>query len=185
MEMLETFLRVLNSYPLWAKISAIGGVAFSILVLVFTPRSELTAGGGRGDGSIFLRITGVKLFPADPNVEVQLLAIVNGTEYVHPSIGGVEWMKVGPAMSQKLIELPKATNYEIRFEMRIRNQPDLNNSQGERHLASEPFDRAGSQLVNNIWALPFSDEYPLYELDGKTRNAQVRAVVKYIIYDSG
>ena len=78
---------------------------------------------------------------------------MNNTEYVHPNVGGVKWMKIGPDMSQRLIELPKAPFYEIRFEMRIRDGSELG-SVTRKRLADAPFMRAGSQLAENITRLP-------------------------------
>lgn len=188
--MFETILRVLNSYPFWAKICAVGGVTFSVLVLVFAPRTDASAQPKSPNAqtvsptapgqTIFLRIIGVKLFPDDPNAEVQVLAIVNQTTYEHPSVGGVKWMKVGPDMSPKLIELPKALLYQIRFEMHIRGGSDLTSTK-EKNLADKPFMRSGSQLIDNITKLPFSEEYKLYNIKDGIRDASVRASVSYSI----
>jgi hypothetical protein len=190
MEMFEAFLRLLSSYPAWAKACALAGVAFSILVLVFAPRIDASAqAAGHAIVSpppahaqaIFLRITGVRLYPSDPDADVRVLAIVNGTTYEHPSVGGVKWMKTGPDMGPKLIELPRAPVYEIRFEMRIRGMENLSSAQHKILDPDVAAGRAGSQLVDSISKLPFSDEYKLYDIKNNTRAASVRATISYSI----
>ena len=117
-----------------------------------------------------MKIKAIRLFPDDPEAEVQLSAFVNGTEYVHPSVAGVKWMKVGAAMSEKIIELPKSTQYVVRFELRMRDGVTL-----EQHLQV-------SQQVTPITTLPHDEEYRLYPLNSGVRSAAVSAVVPYEIY---
>lgn len=117
-----------------------------------------------------MRIRPLKLFPDRPDAEVQLLVFVNDTEYRHPSVAGVEWMKVGPAMSVKIIELPVASIYQVRFEMRLREGPN-----GPTRLRA-------AQRIDHITTLPFSEEYPLYDIDVQIRHAGVSAVVTYEVY---
>jgi hypothetical protein len=64
---------------------------------------------------IYMRIKPITLYPDDPDAEVQLTVFVNNNKYIHPAIGGVQWMKVGPNMSDKIFELPKADRYDVRF----------------------------------------------------------------------
>lgn len=200
METIELAFRFLNSYPVWAKACVVTGVVFSILVLVFAPRSS-----GQNDAPpqravlqppppktgfaviiqpverpIFLTIKGIKLFPDDPNVEVQVRAIVNGTTFVHPSVGGVKWMKVGPDMSEKRIELPRSDRYDIRFEMTLRNGGSFVGT-GAKRLEAEHASQTGSQLVRTVWQLPFSEEYKLYDIVGQSRAPSVRATVSYTV----
>jgi hypothetical protein len=191
MEMLDAMLRMLNSYPTWAKLCAVAGVSLTVLVLIFAPRVESSGDSSNEDGSsdegyevsftkpIFLRIKSMKLFPADPAAEVQVRAIVNETVYQHPSVDGVEWMKVGPSMSQKVIELPNALNYQIRFTM-------LKRKGGEFEGDQLDMVRGASQQVTHIDRLPFSENYSLYNVNEKTRtrDAAVSAVISYTVsYD--
>lgn len=188
--MLDSLLRLLNSYPTWAKLCAIAGVTFSIVVLALAPRTDASAQSKPSPTSappqtppvsqVFLRIGQVKLFPHDPDAEIKVLAIVNDTVYEHPSVGAVKWMKVGPDMSPKNIELPRSQTYNIRFEMQIKDGVNLT-SQTNKHLYAEKFLRAGSQRVDNIDKLPFSEDYKLYDIKENTRSAAVRAVVSYSI----
>jgi len=38
-------------------------------------------------------------FPPSDSAVVQVFAIVNGTKWINPSIGGVKWLKVSPTMA--------------------------------------------------------------------------------------
>ncbi len=49
---------------------------------------------------------------------------MNGTKFTYPSLAGVEWLQVGPAMSGQTFELPKSDSYTLRFEMRKRDGRD-------------------------------------------------------------
>ena len=117
-----------------------------------------------------MRVKPIKLFPDRPSAEVQLSVFVNGTEYRHPSVAGVEWMKVGPAMSEKTIELPPASRYEVRFEMRMRDGP-----KGKTTFRA-------AQKITYIITFPFNEEYSLYEVDSGSRAAAVSALVSYEVY---
>jgi hypothetical protein len=117
-----------------------------------------------------MRVKPIRLFPDKPNADVQLSIFVNGTEYRHPSVAGVEWMKVGPSMSEKIIELPPAARYDVRFEMRLREGPTLKTQQQV------------SQQITPIKALPYSEEYNLYQVENKSRAAGISAVVSYEVY---
>ena len=117
-----------------------------------------------------MRVKPIKLFPDRPSAEVQLSVFVNGTEYRHPSVAGVEWMKVGPAMSEKTIELSPASRYEVRFEMRMRDGP-----KGKTTFRA-------AQKITYIITFPFNEEYSLYEVDSGSRAAAVSALVSYEVY---
>jgi hypothetical protein len=185
MEVIEAILRFLNSYPVWAKGCVVGGILFSVLVLVFASREDASTQSKKDQsGPTFLKLKGVTLFPEDPSAEVQVLAIVNGISFEHPSVGGVKWMRVGPDMSQKLIELPAAQRYDIRFEMRLRNGTAFS-GQGSKHLEAYTIERgAGAQEIRVVTRLPYSNDYKLYDVVGVTRSASVRAVVSYEVTKS-
>lgn len=176
MDTIERLLAFLNSYPLWAKLSAISGILFSVMILILTPRqSSVTP---PQNGPILLHIKAVRLFPEDPEAEVQIMAIVNGIIYQHPSVGGVKWMKVGPDMSQKIIELPDSEVYLIRFELKLRSGSALVGEQ-ERRLDLDPERREVSQVIRQIRKLPFKEDYKLYDVNGEVRSAGVSAVISY------
>jgi hypothetical protein len=179
METIEAILRFAGSYPMWARLVVIACVSVTVATMVLTPRiaatepMKATAAGAESPKKgqqVFLKVNPIKLFPDKPNAEVQLSIFVNGTEYKHPSIAGVEWMRVGPAMSEKLIELPNSDRYEVRFEMRLREGPTLKTQQQV------------SQQVTPIKTLPYSEDYKLYQVENKSRAAGVSAVVPYEVY---
>lgn len=164
---------------MWARLLVLACFAVAAGTLVLAPRiatSQATKApvtsidASKKERLVLMRIKPIKLFPDDPSAEVQLLVFVNGTEYRHPSVAGVEWMKVGPAMSEKIIELPPSSRYEVRFEMRMRN--DLKRKTTLR----------AAQKITYITTLPFNEEYSLYEVDGLSRAAGVSALVSYEVY---
>jgi hypothetical protein len=189
METIEAAIRFLNAYPVWAKACVVSAFIFSLLVLVFAQREPASAQSKKEptvtekSSQILLKINGVKLFPEDSNAEVQVLAIVNGITFAHPSVGGVKWMNVGPDMSQKLIELPAAQRYDIRFEMRFRNGSTFSGKESKQ-LEASPVARAGSQMISSIRHLPYREDYKLYDIAGETRSASVRAIVSYEISEA-
>lgn len=179
METLDSVVRFFASYPIWARIVVLLCAALAFTTLVVAPREAVSQGGkvvSQASGAtssakhVFMRVKTIKLFPDDSNVEVQLSVFVNGTEFIHPSIAGVTWMKVGTAMSEKIIELPRSERYDIRFEMRVRDGPTF-----------KPRQRV-SQQVTPVQTLPFAESYNLYDLTMNTRAATVSASVAYEIY---
>lgn len=164
---------------MWARLLVLACVAISVGTLVLTPRSANPQSAkvpapavetAKKERQAFMRIKPIKLFPDRPTAEVQLSVYVNGTEFRHPSVAGVEWMKVGPAMSEKTIELPPAPRYDVRFEMRMRDGP-----KGKTTFRA-------AQKITYISTLPFSEEYSLYEIDSGSRAAAVSALVAYEVY---
>lgn len=164
---------------MWARLLVLTCVAVSVGTLVLAPRSAIPqpaktapppSEAQKKERQAFMRIKPIKLFPDRPTAEVQLSVFVNGTEFRHPSVAGVEWMKVGPAMSEKIIELPPAPRYDVRFEMRMRDAP-----KGKTTFRA-------AQKITYITSLPFSEEYSLYEIDSGSRAAAVSALVSYEVY---
>jgi hypothetical protein len=108
----------------------------------------------------------VKLFPADPDAEVQVYAFVNDTKYRYPSVADVEWLNVSPSMSLGIFELPNSKTYEVRFEAILKN--------------SDPI-RLVSQDVEQISKLPYAGNYDLHKTMTTTRDASVSANVRFSI----
>jgi hypothetical protein len=138
METLDAILRFAGSYPMWARVLVLVCISVSVATLILAPRtstpqpakpSTAASDAPKKEQQVFMRIKPIKLFPDNSNAEVQLLVYVNGTEYRHPSVGGVEWMKTGTSMSEKIIELPTSARYDVRFEMKLREGPTLKTRQ--------------------------------------------------------
>lgn len=181
MDTILAFLKFVDSYPSWAKIAIVAGLLFSLAVALLSPRSGSTNGGIENEKTTYLRIGEVKLYPSDENTDIQIYAIVNSTRYKHPSVGGVEWMKVGPSMSHKIIELPESEMYSIRFELKYKT--GAVDSTGETmNITTETDDMMMSQLVERIVEYPFSETYNLYKVNDSTRASSVSASVEYSLY---
>ncbi|PKH03138.1 hypothetical protein CXF72_08110 [Psychromonas sp. MB-3u-54] len=186
MESFETFLKFINSYPIWAKTGIFAGIIVSISIAVFAPRGSIAESSAVSkskatiDSRVLLLIEDIKLFPANENIDIQLYAVVNGTKYKHPSVAGVEWMKVGPNMSHQLIELPKADGYEIRFELKYKGGSVVEES--ATNLVAKEFEHMASQMVTQVLALPFTETYNLYKIKEGSRDSSVSSSVKYTLY---
>jgi len=96
--------------------------------------------------------------------EVRVLAFVNGTEFVYPSIGGVEWLEVGPSMSAGKFKLPRSTEYEVRFEM--------NDAGGNSYISQE-------RAIVRARDLPFQGEYNVHKVSDGSRVAPVSAAIRF------
>ena len=174
MDSIENLVKFLNSYPTWAKLLALTGIAVSIATLVFAPRTPLDAQAQDRPqaGGPVLRMLGVVLFPPNPYVAVRVTAYVNGTPFRYPSLAGVEWLKVGPAMSSQAFQLPKSDKYEVRFEMAMKGTSP--GTTGE----------FVSQQVVTVTKLPHSGDYNVYRKEegvGVTRSASVEAAVRFAL----
>jgi hypothetical protein len=172
---METLLNAVNfvvSYPVWARVTVLTLLALVAVILLLAPRSmERPPQPGTPAGAqVFMRVSGVRLFPDNPDADVQISIFVNNTEYVFPSVGGAQWMKVGPSMSEKIIPIPAADTYYTRFEMRIRDGSTLEAS------------RQVSQNIAPIHKVPYAEKYRLYPLVNDTRGAGVSAEISYSLY---
>jgi hypothetical protein len=180
LETVENMLKFIGSYPAWAKSVVLLALIAVVITLVFSPRAgttQLTEEAdpqplalSRAEQRVYLKIKAIRLYPNNPEAQVQLSIFVNETEYIHPSVAGVKWMKVGPSMSEKIVELPKAERYNIRFELRIRNGSTLRQQ------------IQASQQVTPVKTLPYAEEYTLYPVSSGIRAAAVSAVIPYEVY---
>jgi hypothetical protein len=164
METVKNFIEFIKSYPLWAKLVACSGLLITVATLIFAPRPHRDASNGQG--RVFLKIQRVRLFPSDPNAEIQVLAFINGTQYRYPGVAGIEWLKVGPSMSPGSFEIPISDTYELRLEAVVRDSPQ---------------ERLVSQEILEISHLPYSKEYALHKTVMTTRDASVSASVQFSI----
>jgi hypothetical protein len=127
METLESFVRFLSSYPLWAKLLAVGGILTTAVTLALAPRSpqiDPQRNAANATDTVFLKILRVKLYRVDPQTPVQVIAYLNDDSYVYPSgVPGVEWIKVGEGMSGQSFEIPKMQHYKLKFELKLQTSP--------------------------------------------------------------
>lgn len=165
-EGIKNFVEFLGSYPGWAKLLAFSGLLITIGTLVFAPR--LPKPKDDGDERIFLKLQGVRLFPSNPEAQIQVYAYVNGTEYKYPGVAGIKWLKIGPSMSPGIFEIPKSDSYEVRFEAILKDE----NSDSTRLV---------SQKILEFSKLPYSDKYNLHKTERATRNASVSAAIDFVI----
>jgi hypothetical protein len=186
-ENFEKLLKFFGSYPRWAQLLSLGGVLLTSLTLVLAPRRTMAKGEatpsngeeGRADLNpvvepkadvVFLNILGVRLFA--PEAEIRVNGEINGITFKYPSMGGAEWMKVGPAMSVKHIQIPVAREYVFRFEMDVR-QPDPHKK------GAYVVNHATSQEAKYVTGLPDRGTYRLFVVVEGVRSDGVIAEVLY------
>jgi hypothetical protein len=152
MSSLEAVLKFLASYPTWAKVAMLGGFAVIVAVAILSPRSPIdaeaqTQAGATGlpSKTVTFKIHGVSSAGLPDAASVRVTAIVNGKAFLYPSLGGVDWLDVGPTMSSQSFQVPKAAQYEIRFEMEVKGGP--------RHVSQETI---------QVATVPFTGDYRLF-----------------------
>lgn len=136
MDFIEGTLKLLSSYPSWAKAVMLANVGCLAGILVFArnPIADTTAQPAAPTDSYVLKVQGVRIFPPSEQDEIQCLVMVNGIPYRYPSVAGVEWLGVSPTMSGQTFVLPRAERYELRFEVLKRTQTNRNET---RRLVSQ------------------------------------------------
>jgi hypothetical protein len=133
---------------------------------------------------IYLRIKGVQVFPEADGTYVHVRAKVNGIVYDYPSVGGVNWMEVGPSMGGKIIEIPAATSYRISFELQMKNGPAFGGRESFKRVTESAPQNYSSNIATPVTTLPFSENYNLYKVDGDRRGAAVGAHISYELSES-
>jgi hypothetical protein len=144
--------------------------------------SQDRGGQARPPAKAWLVIEGLEFFAALPGAQVRVTAYVNGSEYVYPSAGGVEWLEVGPAMSAQKFRLPPAADeYIVRFEAAVRVP-----RKGKKPQATGALTSVAEDVVNVATDIPFAGRYILHTFDPvhMARSAQANAELSYrITYD--
>lgn len=179
MEVLNEFLKMINAYPIWAKAIVLSAIAVAIGVLIFAKPTINKSPPIEDVSQLYLRISRVALFPDDPSAEVQIIASVNGTEYIFPSVANVKWMRVGPDMNQKIIPIPLADIYQISFHMNYRSGLSAGNEKPDKLI------RTLRQGLPPPTTFPHNAEYKLYPITSATTSSAVSAVITYQVGTDG
>jgi hypothetical protein len=171
MDMLEGLQKIFASYPLWARALAGTGLAITFFTLVLVPRGSSGRQSASGTEA-WLIIKGVEVFGRYPGAQVKAAAMVNDTRYLYPSVGGAEWLGVGPTMAPQQFKLPRPgpNGYEIRFEMLLREADVLHRTRS--------FTSVKSVFVKT---LPFDDDYEVHLLEEGVRGPGVEGRVRFSV----
>lgn len=182
MSTIEAVLNFFATYPSWAKAVMVVGLLAVLATALLAPRStpidvlaqpKPPVAKPEINTTTYLKITGVTAFSVSPTPMIRVVAFVNETPFTYPSLAGVDWLSVGPAMSSQTFQLPKAQKYEIRFEMETKGTPGR---PGVKYVSQE------TVLINRF---PFSGEYSVYptkkEGVGVSRAASVGAEIKFSV----
>lgn len=187
MDWIAKLLGWFDAYPLYAKAGMFACAAMFAALALFAPRADRARATVDAPipidptRPVWLEIGEAKRFPPDPEAEVRVLAYVNDTVYRHPSVGGVEWMRTGPAMSHKSIELPPGDGYEISFALEFREAKDTVGGPVIGILAMQSR-RMTAQISADVRNVPFEGEYPLYFVDEENvRGARIGGSIVYAV----
>ncbi|MFN8470029.1 MAG: effector-associated domain EAD1-containing protein [Caldilineaceae bacterium] len=130
----------------------------------------------------WLVVEGMEFFAALPGAQVRVTANVNGTEYVYPSVGGVEWLEVGPGMSAQKFRLPPASDeYIVRFAADVRVP-----GKGKQRAITGKLTSVAEDIVHVAGDIPYAGRYVLHTFDPvhMARSADANAELSYrITYD--
>ena len=182
----------LQPYPWFVKLLFVAWVGLSATLLVAlilarpadTPATSTQQGTNlnAANKELWMVIDGLQFYAARDGAQVRVVANVNGTEFIYPSRGGVEWLEVGPSMSAQVFPLPPARDrYVIRFEADVRVPAANGRPEIKGKLTSVKED-----IVNVTDGIPFSGRYILHTFDPvhKSRSANANAQLLYrITYD--
>jgi hypothetical protein len=128
---------------------------------------------------LWLVIERLEFFSAKPGAQVRVVADINGTEYIYPSLEGVEWVEVGPSMSSQVFKLPPVPDqYIVRFGADVRVPASGSEPEILGKLTSVKED-----IVNITSNLPYQGHYVLHTFDPvhSTRSANAEAQLIYRI----
>ena len=177
----------LAPYPPWVKFVFVGWVGLTAVLLVALILARpvtvpSTAPSSQRDA--WMVIEGMEFFAAKEGAQVQVVANVNGTEFVYPSKAGVEWLEIGPSMSPQVFRLPSTPDkYVVRFSAVVRVPEGSESSWINGQLKS-----VNDNIVAVPGDIPYSRSYLLHTFDPvhRARSAQAEAELKYrITFDPG
>ncbi|WP_168795270.1 hypothetical protein [Paraburkholderia aromaticivorans] len=182
METVENIIKFLSLYPRWAKLLIVGCIGVISGTLIYAPRSgedaPVEAFAISSTKAYLLVIEGVLPFSQElRNADVRVTAFVNGMQFRYPTVAGVEWMGVDPnggPITHESFRLPRADEYEIRFEMESRDR------------ISGQIERCVSQQTITIDKTPFEGHYEVFPLNrvAKVHESGVVAEISFSIEDA-
>lgn len=116
--------------------------------------------GAAAPRTAWLVVEGLDFGAAREGAQVRITATVNGAEYVYPSVGGVEWLAVGPAMSPQKFRLPGGQEYVIRFSAAVRVA-----GRGDEPPTLGALTSVNEDIVAVPRDLPYAGRYILHTFD--------------------
>jgi hypothetical protein len=147
----------LSSYPIWVKGFVAAWVALTgvgAAILVFT-HPTIEAEQPKMSNGIWLKIKGVETFASEwSDAGVRVTADINGNSFIYPSIGGAEWVMIGPDMAAGLFKLPDSELFQINFSLVAKHQ----GKDDTMKFVSQ------KSVVARKGDLPVSETYPLFQL---------------------
>jgi hypothetical protein len=189
--MLDNIVKLIAVFPGWATLLIF--VCFSILVALLAILARARAAkkllrSSQNDilekSRTFMKLKQIQLFPDDPSAEVNVIVYVNGVAFHHPSETEIKWMPVIANMNEKIIELPRAEMYYIRFEINFSSEKKLEGGPAlvRGGLAKKDGKKTTDQTLATYPAIPLVADYKLYLLQDGSRDTSVKATISYEIY---
>ena len=174
MKWFTDFIPFLAPYPFWVKWLIIGWILFTggcVGVLIIT-NPQATANTAHEE-DFWLKINRVEIFNSTwTSAGVRVIAEVNGNTFTYPSVGGAQWVMVGPGMSPGLFKLPPSEVFQITFSMNAKHQA-VND---ETKFVSQRI------VVIRKDQVPKTDSYAVHELGAeKMRGVGIAAEISFSV----
>lgn len=189
--MLDNIVKLVTVFPGWATLLIL--VFFTVLVALLAILARARAArkimhSAQNDilekSRTFMKLKQIQLFPDDPSAEINVVVYVNGVAFFHPSETEIKWMPVIANMHEKIIELPHAEMYYIRFEINFSSEKKLEGGPAliRGGLVKKDGKKATDQALATYPAIPLVADYKLYLLQDGSRDTSVKATISYEIY---
>ena len=202
--MLDSIVKLIAIFPSWAILLIF--FCFSLLVAFLAMLARARAAKKRHATQndilekprTFLKLIQVQLFPEDPAAEINIIIYVNGVAFYYPSETDIKWIPVISNMNEKIIELPCAEMYYIRFEINFSSEKKLEGGPAlargalakakaeaeaeAKAKAKKDTQKTANHAVHAYPTVPLVADYKLYLLQDGSRDTSVKANISYEIY---
>lgn len=188
MEVLDNLLSSISPYS--TQIGTLCAMAVGIIIAAlaseFYARKTPTTNARDVDGSVFLTLQHIQLYPANQTLDLQIITYINGMEFHYPSGDKRKWVSTGQKISDMRIELPDAELYRIHLAVHLRSGETLEGSPVTVRRAMlqdlPPAAVVPSAPLLHKYKVVLAEEYKLYSLEEGLRNISVKAIIPYQIY---
>ena len=182
MDILNKIIKLIGTYPLLAttlSLATLGIIAVAVKSKHPVTNPPLPTPSD-GVGSVFMKLKAIQLLPENPEMEVQLIAFVNGMEFHYPSADKSKWISMANNMSEVTIELPNAELYRVHLAIHFRSGETLEGgpTMVRRALLQAP----GPAIPGTMPVSSLKQDYPLYLLEDGLRDTSIKAIIPYEFY---
>ncbi len=207
--MLNDILNAFAAYPGWITLLLFCSLSVFVVLMALSIRKRAALARGSSIAAVsnikaFMKIKHVKLIPDESSAKINVVVSVNGLNFVHPSEvaeqkmdalesdlsvteadgGEIQWMPLSLGVPEKIILLPSAEMYYIRFEINFSSGKKLEGGPAlvRSELVKNDSKKVASPSLATYPTMPLVAEYKLYFLQDGSRDTSVKALISYEIY---